>query len=95
MIDMDVRKLSISQDGESWRGTGWSSAGVAGGCRSAVYLTFLFFRIHFVQPWRPSCFVLGLPNKSENPIDLIVLRVLRAKRHGTEVMECPIREAWQ
>ena len=96
MIGMDVMKLSRSQDGESWRDIGGASGRVGRGGISAVFLHFSFSLslFHFGQPWMPSCRVLWLPNKPADPIDLF-LKQLSAKSHGTEVMECPIREDWQ
>lgn len=93
MIGMDVMNLSRSQDGESWRDIGGSSARVSRGAfQRCSYISLSLF--HFGQPWMPSCRVLWLPNKPADPIDLF-LKQLSAKSHGTEVMECPIREDWQ
>lgn len=93
MIGMDVMKLSRSQDGESWRDIGGASGRVGRGAfQRCSYISLSLF--HFGQPWMPSCRVLWLPNKPADPIDLF-LKQLSAKSHGTEVMECPIREDWQ
>ena len=93
MIGMDVMKLSRSQDGESWRDIGGASGRV--GSRAFQRYSYISLSLfHFGQPWMPSCRVLWLPNNPADPIDLF-LKQLSAKSHGTEVMECPIREDWQ